>query len=121
MKTETTLRPTKARSAFYDLEELLGSFLATAVWLLAGNIAQAHITYSGRDFGSYSGLTNGTRSITNQTVTGNYGWADAADGILGDSHRGRAFRFHLDNGALVSLTVSANPNARCRKSCARMD
>jgi hypothetical protein len=30
---------------------------------------------------------------------------------LGDSHRGRAFRFHLDNTALVSLTVSANPGA----------
>jgi hypothetical protein len=85
--------------------------MTLAACLLAANIAQAHVTYSGRDFGSYSGLTNGTRSITNQTVTGNYGWADAADGILGDSHRGRAFRFHLDNGALVSVTVSANPSA----------
>jgi hypothetical protein len=44
-------------------------------------------------------------------VTGNYGWADAADGILGDSHRGRAFRFHLDSAAFVTLTVSANPGA----------
>src|SRR6185436_12957285 len=26
-------------------------------------------------------------------------------------HRGRAFRFHLDNSALVTVTVSANPNA----------
>lgn len=75
------------------------------------NVAEAHITYGGRDFGSYSGLTNGSFTITNQTVTGNYGWADAADGILGDSHRGRAFRFHLDNQALVTLTVSANPNS----------
>src|SRR6185436_16336438 len=33
------------------------------------------------------------------------------DGVLGDSHRGRAFRFHLDNAAFVSVTVSANPNA----------
>src|SRR5262245_16206751 len=49
---------------------------------LAGSFAQAHVTYSGRDLGSYSGLTNGTATITNQTVTGNYGWADAADGIL---------------------------------------
>ncbi len=50
-------------------------------------------------------------TITNQTVTGNYGWADAADGVLDDSHRGRAFLFRLENPAFVNLTVSANPNA----------
>ncbi len=84
---------------------------ALAACVLAAHTAQAHISYSGRDFGAYSGQTNGTRSITNQTVTGNYGWADAADGILGDSHRGRAFRFHLDHAAIVTLSVSANPAA----------
>src|SRR5262245_33785629 len=82
-----------------------------AACFLAGGVAQAHLTYTGRDFGAFSGLTNGTKSITNQTCTGNFGWADAADGILGDSHKGRAFRFHLDNTALVSLTVAANPAA----------
>lgn len=85
--------------------------LALALSLILTVAAQAHISYSGRNFGSYSGLTNETATITNQTVTGNYGWADAADGILGDSHRGRAFRFHLDHAALVTLSVSANPNA----------
>jgi hypothetical protein len=82
-----------------------------AVIFLAGHTARAHLTYSGRDFGSFSGLTNATASITNQAVTGNYGWADAADGILGDSHRARAFRFHLENEALVTLTAAANPTA----------
>lgn len=82
-----------------------------AATFLAGNIAQAHVSYTGRNFGSYTGLTFGSLSINNQTVTGNYGWADAADGILGDSHRGRAFRFHLDNAATISLSVSANPTA----------
>ncbi len=82
-----------------------------AAWCVATQVAQAHIGYGGRDFGSYSGLVVGSLTITNQTVTGNYGWADAADGVLGDSHRGRAFRFHLDRAALVSLTVTANPNA----------
>ena len=91
--------------------KFFGSLLPLAAVALAANVAQAHLTYSGRDFGAYSGLTNATRSITNQTVTGNYGWADAADGILGDSHRGRAFRFHLDNPALVGLAVTGNPNA----------
>jgi len=82
-----------------------------AACLMAGTVAQAHLTYGGRDFGAYSGLTNGTVTITNQAVTGNYGWADAADGILGDSHRARAFRFHLDHAALVTLTFAAKPDA----------
>jgi hypothetical protein len=86
-------------------------FASLGAALVAISTAEAHLTYTGRDFGSYSGLTNASRAITNQAVTGNYGWADAADGILGDSHRARAFRFHLDNEALVTLTVSANPSA----------
>jgi hypothetical protein len=85
--------------------------LITAACLFAASSAQAHLTYGGRDFGAFSGQTNGTKAITNQTCTGNYGWADAADGTLGDSHRGRAFRFRLDNSALVTLTVAPNPFA----------
>lgn len=91
--------------------KVAGSLFTMAVCLMTGNIAEAHLTYSGRNFGSFSGLINAQFAITNQTCTGNYGWADAADGILGDSHKGRAFRFHLDNAALVTLTVSANPTA----------
>lgn len=99
-------RPTPA---FRRANALLRSFITLATCFLARATAQAHVSYSNRDFGAFSGQTNGTRPITNQTVTGNYGWADAADGILGDTHRGRAFRFHLDNTALVSLSVSAHP------------
>lgn len=87
------------------------NLIAVAAVFLTGYSAQAHLTYSGRDLGSFSGLTNASKTSTNQTVTGNYGWADAADGVLGDSHHGRAFRFRLENPAFVSLTVSANPNA----------
>lgn len=103
------MKATKTKSALRAATKLAGGLVTAAVCLTASNVAQAHISYSGRDFGSYSGLTNGSKTITNQTITGNYGWADAADGILGDSHRGRAFRFHLDNAALVNLAVSANP------------
>lgn len=92
------------------MKNVFAKILAASV-LTTSYVAQAHISYSGRDFGSYSGLTNGVKAITNQTCTGNFGWADAADGILGDTHKGRAYRFHLDNAALVTLTVSANPNA----------
>jgi uncharacterized membrane protein len=75
------------------------------------NAAQAHITYSGRDLGSFTGLDAASATIANQAVTGNFGWADAADFNLGDSHKGRAFRFHLDNEATLSLTVSAKADA----------
>lgn len=87
---------------------ILGALAATC---LAANLAQAHLTYTGRNFGSFTGLSLGSVSITNQAVSGNFGWADAADGILGDSHKARAFRFHLDNTATISLNVSANPTA----------
>lgn len=99
------------KPCFQQVWKLVGALIALSAILGSSRTANAHLTYSGRDLGSYSGMTNGSTSITNQTVTGNYGWADAADGILGDSHRGRAFRFHLDNAAFVSLTVSANPLA----------
>ena len=92
------------------LKNVFGTILAVGV-LATSQYAQAHLTYSGRDFGAFSGLTNGVKAITNQTCTGNFGWADAADGVLGDSHKGRAFRFHLDNSTLVTLTVAANPLA----------
>ena len=92
------------------IKNVIGTILAVGV-LATSQYAQAHLTYSGRDFGAFSGLTNGVKAITNQTCTGNFGWADAADGVLGDSHKGRAFRFHLDNSALVTLTVAANPLA----------
>lgn len=73
--------------------------------------AMAHIGYTGRNLGSYSGAGPESISITNQAVTGNFGWADAADASLGDSHKGRAFRFTLAGDEWVSLTVQANAGA----------
>ena len=73
--------------------------------------AMAHISYTNRDLGTYTGLINDAKTISNQAITGNFGWADAADGILGDSHKARAFRFHLDNSAWVTFSAAANPTA----------
>jgi hypothetical protein len=73
--------------------------------------AMAHISYTGRNLGTFAGTDLASCSITNQAVTGNFGWADAADGNLGDSHKGRAFRFTLTGDAWVSLTVQANAGA----------
>ena len=87
------------------------TLLATLVALSATAPALAHVGYSGRDFGSFTGATDSAVTIANQAVTSNYGWADAADGVLGDSHKGRAFRFHLDGTAAVSISIEANPSA----------
>lgn len=67
--------------------------------------ASAHISYNGRDFGTYSG-TDLTTTITNQYVTSDYGWADATDSDLGDTHKTRAFKFSLTTNAWVTLTFS---------------
>ncbi len=110
--------------------------LATVAWLTSLP-AQAHISYSNRNFGS---LTDGSNvSIATQTVTSNYGWADASDEslvfnstlattartdeaafvsgtgtddlYLGDSHKGKAFKFHLDSAQNVTITASAINNS----------
>jgi hypothetical protein len=79
--------------------------LALQAALFAGTIstASAHIGYTGRDFGSYSG-TDLTTTITNQNVSSDYGWADATDANLGDTHKTRAFRFSLTTDAWVTLS-----------------
>ncbi len=89
-----------------------GSLCAALITLSAAvPAARAHVSYTGRDFGSFTGLAQSSVTIANQAASGNFGWADAADGNLGDSHKGRAFRFHLDNTALVSISFEANAAA----------
>lgn len=81
--------------------------VAAAAALCAGSTARAHISYSGRNFGSLAG-GGGVTSITNQTVSSAFGWADATDSDWGDSHRGRFFRFTLTNSASVRISVQRN-------------
>jgi hypothetical protein len=84
---------------------ITGLVLAVATTTMLGSHADAHVSYSGRDFGSYTGL--GSSTLTLETnVTGDYGWADATDEDFGDSHRSRAFRFHLDGPATVTITAT---------------
>jgi hypothetical protein len=73
----------------------------------AGLSAHAHITYSGRNFGALA-IGGGAVSITNQTISSAFGWADATDSDWGDSHRGRFFRFTLTNNASVRIGVQRN-------------
>lgn len=68
--------------------------------------AQAHISYSGRNLGVFSEV-GGMATISNQTVSSNFGWADGLDADFGDSHRLRAFRFTLTEATTVTLTAEA--------------
>jgi hypothetical protein len=68
--------------------------------------ASAHISYSGRDFGSFSASgSDAPVLLSSKTVLGNYGWASATDANLGDSHKLRAFKFKLLNTGLVTLEI----------------
>jgi hypothetical protein len=77
--------------------------LQAALFLGALSTASAHIGYTGRNFGTYSG-TDLTSTIINQRVSGEHGWADATDANLGDTHKTRAFRFSLTSNAWVTLS-----------------
>ncbi len=86
------------------------SRLLTGVMLLLGAAsASAHISYTSRDFGTV--VPNAPPvTIENQTVTGNYGWADGTDDNFGDNHMLRAYRFSLAGPALVTITFSGSTN-----------
>lgn len=86
------------------------SLLAAAAIAALPVAAQAHISYTNRNFGSFD-ATGGNATIANQTVSGNYGWADGLDADYGDSHKLRAFRFTLTDTAAVTFTAAANADA----------
>jgi hypothetical protein len=90
----------------------LNSFVTAALLLVSGT-ASAHISYSGRDFGTV--VPNAAPvTIANQTVTSNYGWADATDADNGDSHKVRYYRFNLAAPAYVTISFSGSTNGGAR-------
>ncbi len=82
-------------------------FTAALAAFTGAHTASAHLTYGGRDFGT---LVTGApaTTISSQTVSSSFGWADATDADYGDSHRGRFFRFTLTETTTVSITASRN-------------
>lgn len=86
------------------------AFIAGAA-ALACLPAWAHVSYTGRDFGTFTGLQDTSVTIANQAISGNFGWADAADADWGDSHKARWFRFTLTHDADVTITAAAKANA----------
>ena len=76
--------------------------LSLAAACAAPSGLQAHISYSGRNFG-----TNPvSMTISDQVASGAFGWADATDADWGDSHRGRFFRFTLTTPASIMISVT---------------
>ena len=65
--------------------------------------AMAHVGYTGRNFGTFDN-TYGTATLSDQAVTGNYGWIDGTDSDNGDSHKLRPYRFTLAEETNVTLT-----------------
>jgi hypothetical protein len=85
--------------------------LVAALPLFAGSLpATAHLSYSGRDFGVFSGLEFQTNTIAGQTVL-SWGWADGTDADFGHTHRMRFFSFTLQNTATVTISVAALDSA----------
>ncbi|MDX2081439.1 MAG: PEP-CTERM sorting domain-containing protein [Terrimicrobiaceae bacterium] len=76
----------------------------TFLGLLITPLANAHIGYSGRNFGTLI-IGNPQQTITGQTVSSSFGWADATDSDWGDSHRGRFYRFTLTSTTDVVISV----------------
>ena len=84
--------------------------LFAALAVLASSTASAHLGYGGRTFLNYTGATDQTMTISGQTVTGSFGWADGTDADFGDSHKLRPFRFTLESTAYVTISVAASNN-----------
>lgn len=81
--------------------------------------ASAHTTYGGvaRDLGPSAGSTPGVisgtsvtpyfKTINNQTVTSNFGWAAGTNAdVLGNAHDIKAYRFTLAEAGLATINVS---------------
>ncbi|WP_334107622.1 PEP-CTERM sorting domain-containing protein [Methylobacillus sp.] len=92
-----------------EREKLMKKILLLA-GILASQTAFAHVSYTGRDFGVFDGLTDQSVTISNQT-TRSHGWADAADADWGDTHQVKWFTFSITNQALVTISASALANA----------
>ncbi len=82
------------------------SFTALALSLTACVTANAHISYTGRNFGTFSG-GEAPVTILDKVIAGNWAWADGTDADYGPSEYVRAYRFTLTYDARVTFDVSA--------------
>ena len=70
--------------------------------------AMAHIGYTGRNFGTFDGGTTlDSNTLSNLSVSSNYGWIDGTDSDWGDAHRLSAFRFTILAESDVELSFKS--------------
>jgi hypothetical protein len=79
---------------------------ALALSLAVCVTANAHISYTGRNFGTFSG-GEAPVTILDKVIAGNWAWADGTDADYGPSEYVRAYRFTLTYDARVTFDVSA--------------
>ena len=80
-------------------------FLAAALCAAATPLS-AHILYTGRDFGIFDpGGSTSPVTISKNSISSNFGWADGTDSDFGDSHKLLPFRFTLLSTGLVTLQI----------------
>jgi hypothetical protein len=75
---------------------------------MAAVTAEAHILYTGRDFGTLQGSS--ALTISSSAAFG-FGWARGITARFGDSHSMVPFRFTLTNSATVTITVTGTGSA----------
>jgi hypothetical protein len=91
--------------------------IASAALLLMSGTASAHITYgSGAASRNFGTIVPGAAPITisNQTVTSNFGWADGTDADHADSHKLRYYRFNVATPGYFTITFSGSTNGDTR-------
>ena len=99
------------------------------LFLNAADNASAHISYLGRNLGTWTSssgnwsvsgnsgnLTSGSVSITAKNISKDYGWSKAANTDHGDSHDGGWFRLTVSgaSGAFVITATGGTTNSQTR-------
>ena len=95
------------------------ALLGLVMLLATAEPAHAHVSYTGRIFGTWDNsggswsvtgnsgtVADGAVTIGGTNLSSTFGWADATDADWGDSHRGRFFRVTLNQAGRVTLSVT---------------
>ncbi len=85
--------------------------ITSLIALFLASQSGGHTTYGGsvRDLGTVTGadIQPYFKSITNQTVTSDLGWAAGTSPLFGDAHDIKAYRFTLAEAGLATISVSS--------------
>lgn len=100
------------------MKKFLSLIAAILAALTILQTASAHISYAGRNLGTWSetggvwsvsgnsgAMTSNSVVISLTNIASDFGWADATDSDYGDSHKGRWFSFTLTHPGTFSLAI----------------